>query len=136
MIYRDIAKAQIQVDERRKDKFYMDSLGVPSIGIGRNLRDVGLRPDEIDYLFENDLTAAEAVARGLVPSFDHLSDNRKAVLLNLAFNLGNRLAEFVKFRKAVQEENFDVAASELLSSRWSIQVGVRATRLAKQMRDG
>jgi lysozyme len=134
--YRDIATAQLQVDEGRKAKLYNDSLGIPSIGIGRNLRDVGLRPDEIDYLFQNDLNAAEAIAKALVPSFEHLSDNRKAVILNIAFNMGNRLAEFVKFRKAVQEENFDAAATELASSRWSIQVGVRATRLAKQMRDG
>lgn len=136
MTYRDIAKAQLQVDEGRKEKLYYDSLGIPSAGIGRNMRDVGLRPDEIDYLFNNDLNAAEAVARGLIPSFDHLSDNRKAVILNLAFNLMHRLAEFVKFRRAVQEENWDAAATELLSSRWSMQVGVRATRLAQQMRQG
>jgi lysozyme len=134
--YWDIAKAQLQVDEGRKEKIYTDSLGIPSIGIGRNLRDVGLRPDEIDYLFANDLKAAESIARGLIPSFDHLSDNRKAVLVNLAFNIGNKLAEFVKFRKAVQEENWGAAATELLSSRWSMQVGVRATRLAKQFREG
>jgi lysozyme len=136
MSYRDIAKAQIQVDEGRKDKLYTDSLGIPTIGIGRNLRDVGLRQDEIDHLFENDLNAAEAIAKTLIPSFDLLSDARKAVCLNLAFNLGNRLAEFGKFRKAVQEENWDAASTELLASRWSNQVGVRATRLAKQMRDG
>lgn len=136
MTYRDIAKAQLQVDEGRNPKVYPDSLGIPTIGIGRNLRDVGLRPDEIMYLFENDLNEAEAKAKGFFPSFDHLSDARKAVLLNLAFNLGNKLAEFVKFRKALQEENFDQAATELLCSRWSMQVGVRATRLAAQMRAG
>src|SRR5947207_3199466 len=80
MTYRDIAKAQLQVDEGRKEKFYLDSLGIPTIGIGRNLRDVGLRPDAIDCWFENDRTAAEAIAKALVPSFEHLSDNRKAVL--------------------------------------------------------
>lgn len=136
MTYRDIAKAQLQVDEGRKEKLYYDSLGIPSAGIGRNLRDVGLRPDEIDYLFNNDLNEAEAKARVFFPSFDHLSDARKAVLLNLAFNVGNKLAEFVKLRKAVQEENFDQAATELLCSKWSNQVGVRATRLAQQMRIG
>lgn len=136
MTYRDIAKAQLQVDEGRKEKLYNDSLGIPSIGIGRNLRDVGLRPDEIMYLFDNDLNAAESIAKGLFPTFDTLSDARKAVLLNLAFNMGNKLAEFVKFRTAIQQENFDQASTELLSSRWSMQVGPRATRLAQQMRTG
>jgi GH24 family phage-related lysozyme (muramidase) len=37
--YRDIAKAQLKVDEGIKSKPYRDSLGKWTIGVGRNLDD-------------------------------------------------------------------------------------------------
>jgi lysozyme len=135
--YRDIVKAQLRQDEGLRLKPYRDTVGKLSIGIGRNLDDVGLSLEEVDFLLENDITTAERVARTLFSTFDKLSDNRKAVLINLAFNLGQtRLAQFKKFRKAMQEEHFDLAAVEMLNSLWASQVGARATRLAKLMEHG
>ena len=136
MTYLDICRAQLPQDEGRKAFPYNDTEGIPTIGIGRNLQN-GLSPDEINYLFANDLKKADASARGLYPDFDALSDNRRAVLVNMAFNLGSpRLAGFVKMRAAVLAGDFDRAADEMLSSRWATQVGQRAQRLAKMMREG
>ena len=42
-------------DEGFKDKPYTCSAGKISIGIGRNLEDVGLSRDEILYLYRNDI---------------------------------------------------------------------------------
>jgi lysozyme len=135
--YRDIAKADLEVDEGRRAKPYRCTAGKLSIGIGRNLDDKGLSQQEIDFLFENDLTDAERDARSLVVTFDKLTDVRKAVCLNLAFNLGrSRLAGFKRFLEAIHAEAWEQAASEMLDSRWRQQVGDRAVRLAKQMRDG
>jgi lysozyme len=135
--YRDIVKAQLRVDEGMRLKPYRDTVGKLSIGIGRNLDDVGLSLEEVDFLLENDITTAERTARALLPNFDKLSDNRKAVCINLAFNLGqNRLGQFKKFRKAVQEEDWSRAAVELGNSLWASQVGARATRLIKIMEVG
>lgn len=136
MSYLDIARAQLATDEGRKEKFYIDSLGVPTIGHGRNLRDVGLRPDEIEYLFANDLVEADVVARKMCPSFDSLSNNRKAVLVNMAFNLGYKLSGFVKVRQAVEAKEWDLAADEMMKSTWASQVGDRARRLSRMMREG
>jgi lysozyme len=61
--YRDIAKAQLKVDEGVRVKPYRDSLGILSIGVGRNLEDRGLRPSEVDFMLDNDLDEAEATAR-------------------------------------------------------------------------
>ncbi len=136
MSYLDICKAQLPQDEGRKAMPYNDSEGIPTVGIGRNLQN-GLSGDEIDYLFANDLRKADAGARGLYPSFDALSANRKAVLVNMCFNLGPaRLAGFVKMRDAVESGDFNRAAAEMLSSKWATQVGQRAQRLAKMMKDG
>jgi lysozyme len=137
LTYRDIVRAQLRVDEGVKPKPYRDTVGKLTIGVGRNLDDVGLSSDEISFLLENDITTAEGVAKELFPSFDQLSDARKAVLINMSFNLGReRLRLFRKLRKAVESQDFDSAYVEMISSQWADQVGVRATRLAKAMKDG
>lgn len=137
MTYREIAAAQLRIDEDVRARPYKDTVGKLTIGVGRNLDDVGLRPDEIDLMLENDIRVAEYDARALFECFDSLTDARKAVLLNMAFNLGrNRLAGFVKFRAAVEAGAYATAADEMLASKWAIQVGKRAVRLAKAMKEG
>ena len=134
MSYRDIAKAQIKVDEGVRFKVYRDSLGIETVGVGRNIRDKGLSMQEVDLLLDNDLTDAERDARAIFPTFDKLSDIRKAVLLNMSFNMGReRLSKFKKLRAAVQDEDWAEAARQMILSTWATQVGARATRLAKQM---
>jgi len=135
--YRDIARAQLRVDEGVKSKPYRDTKGKLTIGVGHNLDDKGLSPKAIAFLLEEDMDEAEYGARTLFPNFDDLSDARKAVLLEMTFNLGvEGLSLFRKFRKAVAAQDFDSAYVEMVSSLWADQVGVRATRLAKQMKDG
>lgn len=136
MTYRDIAKAQLRLDEGCKAKPYRDTVGKLTAGIGRNLDDVGLRDNEIALMLENDVQDAERVARGLVPGFDKLGENRKAVLLNMAFNLGPRLGAFVETLRHVNAGEFDKAADSMLDSLWAKQVGARADRLAKMMKEG
>lgn len=137
MTYLNILRAQLPIDEGRKSKPYRDSVGKLTIGVGRNLDDVGLRPDEIELCLENDIAVAEQAARALVTNFDALSDARKAVVINMAFNLGHdRLAAFVNTRRAIGEERFSDAADQMLESKWTQQVGERAQRLARQMREG
>lgn len=131
---RDICRKQLRIDEDVRTKIYLDSLGIPTIGVGRNLRDKGLSAEEIAYLLDNDITDAEQDARALFPTFDKLSEVRKAVLVNMCFNLGrDRAAQFKKLRKAVLDEDWAQAAVEMLNSKWASQVGHRADRLAKQM---
>jgi lysozyme len=57
--------------------------------------------------------------------------------VNMSFNLGlHRLAGFVRFREAVANGQFEAASRHMLDSGWASQVGNRAVRLAKQMKDG
>lgn len=137
MSYRDLARAQLKVDEGMRLKPYRDTVGKWTVGVGRNLDDVGLSVAEVDVLLDNDIAVAEATAKTLFPSFDSLSDARKAVLVNLAFNVGQaRLSGFVKLRKAVERGDYEAASREMLDSQWARQVGQRAVRLAAQMRQG
>ena len=134
--FREIARKQLKIDEGVKPYPYTDTVGKLTIGVGRNLADVGLRPKEIDFLLDNDIGEAVATARHLVSSFDALSEPRKAVLVNMAFNLGySRLSGFLRMLQAIRDGRFADAAHEMRDSDWAVQVGPRAERLAKIMED-
>lgn len=136
MNYRDILRHQLPIDEGRESKPYPDTVGKLTIGVGRNLDDVGLFADEIALMLENDIARAERATRALVPTFDSLSDTRKAVLCNMAFMGQGKLAGFKKMLRAVNEGRFSDAADEILDSKYARQVGERAKRLAELMRKG
>ena len=137
MTYKDILRTQLRIDEAVRRFPYRDTKGKLSIGVGRNLDDVGVRPDEIALMLENDITQAERDARTLVHNFDELSDARKAVIVNMFFNMGlTKMRKFVNTLRAVNEGRFGDAADGMLDSLWARQVGERAKRLAWKMRNG
>jgi len=137
MNYLDILHAQLKVDEDVRPKPYVDSVGKVTIGIGRNLTDNGINRGEMALMFDNDLATAEHTARLLVPNFDSLVDARKAVVVNMAFNMGfNVLSTFVGMLKAIQEGRWVDAELAMLDSKWAAQVKGRAGRLADMMRSG
>lgn len=137
MNYLDILRVQLRTDEGTRVKPYRDTVGKLTIGIGRNLDDIGLHPDEISLLLENDIRGAEWTAKTVFNGFDALSDNRKAALVNMAFNLGEtRLSGFHHLIAAINCENFPEAARQMLQSLWAQQVGARAKRLAVMIEGG
>ena len=126
-------KSHIMRHEGYRASVYSDTLGVPTIGYGRNLRGVGISKEEALLMLENDLQRAITAAKRLFPTFDSLSDERQEVLVNMAFNLGEwRLSGFVKFRRAVTSEEWHKAKREMIDSKWANQVGERARELATQ----
>jgi len=128
---------QLRIDEAVRPSPYTDSVGKLTIGVGRNLTDKPLSPIEIDFLFENDLAEAVEDCRRMYQNFDALNDVRREVLVNMMFNMGfTTMRQFRKMRSAVEREDFEDAALEMLDSKWSQQVGARATRLARQMKTG
>jgi lysozyme len=127
-------KALIEEHEGRRPKPYKCTAGKTSIGIGRNLDDVGLSDEEIDLLFANDLKRAQDAANKY-PWFAGLSEVRKAAVLDLLFNMGpTRFAGFRKFIDAMANKQFARAAAELKDSRWFTQVGRRGPRIVSMIR--
>jgi lysozyme len=131
--------AELERDEGLKLKPYRDTATPPrlTIGIGRNLDDVGLSADEARALCGNDIDRAEAALSTVVPYWRGLSENRQRVLLNMVFNVGpGKLAGFKKMLKAIEDGDYDRAATEMMGSLWAEQVGERARRLAILMQHG
>jgi len=128
---------QLETDEGRRRRIYLDSVGKWSGGVGRNLTDRGLRDDEIDLMLNNDIDEAIGIARALVVNFDQLDDVRQEVVTNMAFNLGmTRLGGFKQFIGALLRFDFQRATTEMMDSKWYEQVGDRGKRLAYAMREG
>ena len=124
--------------EGLKLKPYKDTVGKLTIGVGRNLEDVGISEDEAMYLLENDIKRAEKVAAECCAEhevlFETLPEDAKLVLVDMAFNLGYKLKGFKKMFAALARGDFEEAAKEMLDSRWARQVGKRAEELAEIMR--
>lgn len=129
-------KAMLTRHEGFKMKPYRDTVGKLTIGIGHNLDDRGLSSQVIDMIFEEDMAEAEKTARQIVKSFDDLNEARQAAILDMAFNMGFKLAEFKKTIAAIEDKDFDTAANEMLRSLWAQQVGSRAQELAQIIRTG
>lgn len=130
-------KSDLIEDEGKRQYPYKCTAGKITIGVGRNLEDKGLRADEIDYLFNNDLEEYANRTKIVIPFFDQLNEVRQNVLINMAFNLGiHGLLTFQKALGAMLKEDFERAAEEMLNSKWATQVGARAERLAREMKTG
>lgn len=137
MSYRDKLRPILANDEGSRSKPYTDTTGHLTIGIGRNLDDVGLSQDEIGLLLENDIARAEMAARRLIPAFDALSEARQCVVVSMAFNMGEgTLSTFKNTLACINHAQWSAAASGMRQSLWAKQVGDRAERLAKMMENG
>lgn len=118
----------IRESEGSRRKVYDDATGLqlnpgeycrgnPSIGIGRNLHGKGLSADEIEYLFRNDLSQAKDEAAGIFGDLETFDEPRRAVLIELTFQMGRRrLLGFRKMIAAVKEGDWQRAAFELSHS--------------------
>ena len=124
------AMLMLERDEGRRAKPYRDSVGKLTIGVGRNLDDVPLSDDEIDYLLMNDIRRAEEAARRMFPYYDTYSEPRKLAILNMSFNLGEtRFSKFYRTIKYIKEELWEKARSNALLSKWAKQVKSRSVRV-------
>lgn len=128
-------RSQLKRDEGYRTTLYDDSLDVPTIGVGHNLR-VPLSYAVIEHILNDDLLLAEEAVERLGFWTRGLSDARRGVLVNMAFNLGAAgLWGFRRFLAAMQAGDWETAAEEMQNSLWASQVGDRAERLMRQVRE-
>jgi lysozyme len=118
-------------------KPYRDSKSKLTIGVGRNLDDVGITRAEALMLLENDIATVQRDVKRAFPWFPGLDPVRKDVVLDMVFNLGlPRFRRFEKTIASIRAGDWENAAREMLKSRWANQVGKRATELAAMMERG
>lgn len=129
----DLACSYITKNEGFRQHCYHDTENVLTIGIGFNLHE-GLSREESELILNHRIGkfTYELVER--VPVFIGLSPIRKIVLLDMAYNLGvKRLLGFRKMLAALEKRDYQLAAKEMLDSRYASQVKNRAKRNAYMM---
>ena len=135
MDYRKNALDLLKVHEGYEQYPYKCSMGIQTIGYGRNLESRGLSEDEAAYLLACDIRLAEGELMDSYEYFWSISGVRKAILIDMMVNLGSsRLSKFKKMHQALESKDYELAADEMLDSRWARQVGSRALTLAQAMR--
>jgi lysozyme len=130
---------------------------VPTVGTGFNLNEswirnamtnLGIDPAAVQAgtraitaaenaaILEVGITQAANDAASLVDNFATLPAEKQGVLVDMAYNLGKpRLSGFTNMIAAVEANDFDRAADEMVNSNWYNQTGDRAKALTKTMRE-
>lgn len=144
--------ARVIQHEGKRDQKYIDSRGIPTVGVGFNLNNadansrlkkVGANPakiragkaklteKQIQTLLVQDLEKALTEVSSLIPNFNQLPSAIQGVLVEMDFNLGKSgLSEFKNFLSKISSKKWTEAAAEMLKSDWRAQVGQRAQTLA------
>ena len=150
----DLLKSELIRDEGFREMPYRCTAGKLTTGVGRNLDDNPLTPEEIKvvghdgrtrainrdaavFLLGNDIQAVMRDLDRALPWWKSQDEVRKRALVNMGFNLGLRkLLGFKNTLAAWKAGNYDMAANGALASQWAKQVGNRALRIAQMIRTG
>ena len=141
--------ALIEYEEGWRSKPYLCSENYPTIGYGFKIGPKGAPINQ--YQFEISQSVGrqwlnEILADLQEKAFSHseiraavaaCNDARKAVLISMCYQMGvSGLLKFRKALKAIAEQRWSDAKTEMLDSRWARQTQKRAVRHANQMLSG
>lgn len=133
----EFLKKLLILHEGLRLKPYKCTSGKLTIGVGRNLDDVGLSEDEAYYLLNNDIKKVLFSLSNQFKFFDQLSPARKVALADLCFNVGlGKLLQFKNTLAYLEQKKYKEAAEALLQSKYAKQVGLRAKRIAAMIDSG
>ena len=125
-----------------KSHAYRDSLGILTIGCGRNIskseehHGLGISDDEIEYMLQNDIERTiKELSQEYVWFNDMEEGARRDAIINMHFNLGRfRFAGFKKAIAHMENGSYDAAATEFLDSRWAKQVKGRSLEVTDMIK--
>lgn len=118
-------------------KPYRDTVGKLTIGVGRNIEDIGVSMPEAMFMLSNDLARVQQECLDNFTWLKSLNQARQDVICSMVFNMGLRgFNEFKELVAALKNQDYEKAAEEMLNSKWSTQVPARAQDSAQIMRLG
>jgi len=134
-------KNEIKLHEGFVPKVYKDSLGKRTIGYGHLCvepeqwdDDKEYTKEELEIIFEKDFSEALKNAESLIGSrsINHMA---KQVIIEMVFQLGiGGVGKFKKMWEALGREDYLLASTEMLDSRWAKQTPARCGKLSGKMR--
>lgn len=134
---RDALAADLRVAEGLRLTAYQDSVGVWTVGYGKNLQDLTIPVTLAEQWLREAMDAAEQDALTF-PWYAELSGRRQRAICELVYNLGlTRLRKFRRTLAAMADGDYAAASQRLMQSLWARQVGpTRARRIAAMIRNG
>jgi lysozyme len=143
---------QLKRHEGFQERVYKCTAGRDTIGYGYNLSanplalsnyeivgfiKSGIRKDLAETILKVHVAQIETVLKKTFPYFEMLNEARRAVLINMAFNMGLvGLFAFKNTLRMIEAGDYDGAAINMLRSKWATQVKGRAVELSNQMKTG
>ena len=129
-------KDQLIKHEGLRLKPYKCTAGKLTIGVGRNLDDVGISEHEaLDMLF-NDIGKCMNDLREIFQQFDQFPENIQLVLVDMRFHLGpNRFRAFRAMIRAVDDRDWSEMIRQMKNSAWYLQVKNRANNLIEMVKN-
>lgn len=124
---------------------YKDTMGINTIGIGHNMKASPLPADmitplkriQIDQLFQSDLLNVMKYLTNGLPWFTALDPVRKAVLIDMCFNMGwGALSQFKTTLGLIEAGNYKAASTAMLASLWAKQLPNRSKEDSNMMLSG
>ena len=114
---------------------YKCTAGKLTLGVGRNIEDRGISKETAMQMLDEDIEICLNELMERLNYFENLPTEVQETLVNLCFNMGiSRLMKFQLMLGAIQAGQYELAAKELLDSRYARQVGKRAEELADILR--
>jgi lysozyme len=124
----------LMLDEGFRGRKYRDEKGNETIGYGINLETESIPEPIAQAWMQDKVMQIEHELWNVFPGYADLCEQRKSVLINMAYNAGVvGLMEFRKMIAALQAKDYDTAANEIIDSTIT---PTRAHRLATIMRTG
>lgn len=126
----------LKSEEGYRAHAYRDSLGVLTIGYGRNIdkSGLGISKKEASDMLRNDVRRTVIELEMSVPWSLDLPAHQRETLIELAFQMGiPRLLGFNKTLAALKAGDNETAAAELMDSRYAKQTPRRARQYAEKI---
>jgi lysozyme len=127
----------VALHEGFRQKPYRDTVGKLTVGHGFNLDDTGIYEDESKMLLSMRLDKTYKELEKALPWVAQLDPVRKAVVVDMAYNLG--LVGLLGFKNTladIKAGDYVGASDRMLQSKWASQVKGRAVRLSTMMKTG
>jgi GH24 family phage-related lysozyme (muramidase) len=135
-------QALITYHEGRKNVIYKDTRGYLTGGIGHLITSPGyvvgqaITDEQIDSWFIADVQIAIDTAKKYLgeDAFNKLSDERQTCLIDMCFNMGPKINQFITLKASLLLGRYDLAANAMMNSAWYSQVGRRGSELITIMK--
>ena len=140
----ELLKEDLIADEGIKYEIYLDSEGHATFGIGHLIKKqdreygmlVGTRISEerVYEAFDNDIDVVLRNCESNYDNFYDLPEECQLILANMMFNMGlTRMRKFVDLREAINNNDWQWAADEMIDSLWHRKLHDRSSRLIERM---